>query len=79
MDAERELIDVRALAAEIEDANLWVWHTTVEAGLGVWLSRSALSVSVLSPPHCLIRFDLRFAQYFSVTNIRCVLHTLFLQ
>ncbi len=37
VDAERELVDIGALAAEIEDADLGVWHTTVEAGLGVWL------------------------------------------
>lgn len=37
VDAEGELVDVRTLAAEIEDANLRVWHTTVEAGLWVRL------------------------------------------
>ena len=37
VDAAWELVDVGALAAEIEDADLWVWHTTVEAGLWVWL------------------------------------------
>lgn len=37
VDAERELIDVGALAAEIEDANLRVGHTTVEARLWVRL------------------------------------------
>lgn len=39
MDAEREFIDVGTLAAEIENANFWIWDTTVESGLGVWLSR----------------------------------------
>ena len=38
VDAERELIDVRALASEIEDTNLRVWNTTVEPGLRVWLA-----------------------------------------
>jgi len=37
VDAEREVIDGSALAAEIEDANLGVGDTTVEAGLGVGL------------------------------------------
>ena len=37
MDAEREFIDVGTLAAEIEDTDLRVGHTTVEAGFGVWL------------------------------------------
>lgn len=37
VDAEREVIDGSALAAEIEDANLRVGDTTVEAGLGVGL------------------------------------------
>jgi hypothetical protein len=35
VDAEGELVNVCALAAEIEDANLGVGHTTVEARLGV--------------------------------------------
>jgi hypothetical protein len=35
VDAERELVDVGTLAAEIENANLGVGHTTVEARLGV--------------------------------------------
>jgi len=38
VDAERELIDVRTLASEIEDTNLRVWNTTVESGLWVWLA-----------------------------------------
>jgi hypothetical protein len=32
-----ELVDVGTLASEVEDANLGVWHTTVEARLRVWL------------------------------------------
>ena len=34
--AEREFIDVSALAAEIEDADFGVGNTTVKAGFGVW-------------------------------------------
>lgn len=41
VDAEREFIDVGALATEIEDTDFGVWNTTVEAGLGVWLWRKA--------------------------------------
>jgi len=37
VDAEGELIDSRALAAEVEDADLRVGYTAVEARLGVWL------------------------------------------
>lgn len=40
VNAERELVDVRALSAKIEDTNLWVRDTTVEAGLWVWLNTS---------------------------------------
>jgi acyl dehydratase len=40
VDAERELIDVRALATEIEDTNLRVWDTTVETRLRVRLQRT---------------------------------------
>jgi hypothetical protein len=37
VDAERELVNIGLLATKIEDANLWVWDTTVEAGLWVRL------------------------------------------
>ena len=40
----RELVDVGALAAEIEDADLWVRDSTVEARLGVRLAVSLLDV-----------------------------------
>lgn len=43
VDAEREIVDVRTLAAEVEDSDLGVWHTTVEARLGV---RLVLAVAV---------------------------------
>ena len=38
MDAEREFIDVGALAAEVEDADFGVGDTAVEArfGVGLW-------------------------------------------
>ena len=42
VDAEREVIDTGTLTAKIEDANLGVWYTTVEARLGVRLSILAL-------------------------------------
>lgn len=35
VDAERELVDVGTLTAEVEDADLGIGHTTVEARLGV--------------------------------------------
>lgn len=37
MHAEGELVDIGAFAAEIENADFGVGHTTVEAGFGVWL------------------------------------------
>jgi hypothetical protein len=37
VDAGREFIDIRTFTAQIEDADLGVWHTTVEAGFRVWL------------------------------------------
>lgn len=37
VDAAGELVDICALAAEVENADLRVGHTTVEAGLRVWL------------------------------------------
>lgn len=37
VDAEREVVDVCTLAAQVEDADLRVGYTTVEPGLGVGL------------------------------------------
>lgn len=58
VDAERELVDVGLLATEIEDANLGVGYTTVEARLRVRLLSMTVSgmlslvVVVLFPsPH----------------------------
>jgi len=45
VDAERELVDVCALSAEIENADLRVRYTTVESGLWV---RLVLAVTVTS-------------------------------
>ena len=39
-----EFVNVGALAAEIEDADLRVWHTAVETRLRVWLCRVIWSV-----------------------------------
>ena len=44
MDAERELVDVRTLSAKIENTNLWVWDTTVESRLRVWLQGTTVSI-----------------------------------
>ena len=43
VDAARELIDIGTLAAQVEDADLRVWHTAVESRLGV---RLVLAVAV---------------------------------
>ena len=37
VDAERKFIDVGTLAAQIENTNLGIGDTAVEAGLGIWL------------------------------------------
>lgn len=37
MDAEREVINVGLLSTEVEDADLRIGHTTVEARLGIRL------------------------------------------
>lgn len=39
MDAEREFIDVRTLAAKVENADFGVRYTAVEAGFGIRLFR----------------------------------------
>lgn len=39
VNAEREVVDVRLLAAEIEDSDLRVGDTTVEPRLGIRLGR----------------------------------------
>lgn len=43
VNAEREVVDGRALSAKIEDANLGIRDTAVEAGLGVRLGDSNVS------------------------------------
>lgn len=55
VDAERELIDTSTLAAKVEDSDLGVGNTTVEARLGVRLWESSLlaedsSFLAYSPP-----------------------------
>jgi hypothetical protein len=47
MDAEREVINLGALAAQIEDADLGVGDTTVEARLGIRLDVAMLARDVL--------------------------------
>ena len=44
VDAEWELVNVGLLATEIEDANLWVWDTTVETRLWVRLYVECVSL-----------------------------------
>jgi len=39
VNAEREIVDIGLLSSEIEDSDLWVWNTTVESGLRIWLTR----------------------------------------
>ena len=49
MDAQGEFINVSALAAEVEDTDLWIGDTTVEARFGVGLKKSSVSHRVVSP------------------------------
>lgn len=37
VDAKGKFIDVGTLAAQIENADFGIGHTTIEAGLGIWL------------------------------------------
>lgn len=37
VDAEGKFVDVRTLSAKVEDTDLRIGNTTVEAGLWVWL------------------------------------------
>ena len=48
VNAEWELVNVGSLSAQVEDSNLWVWHTTVESGLWVWLETAVSMISSLS-------------------------------
>jgi hypothetical protein len=51
VNAGRKLVDVGALATEIEDTDLGVWHTTVEPRLRVWLGEICVSACpAASPP-----------------------------
>jgi len=47
VDAEWELVDARTLAAKIENADFWVWHTAIKSRFGVWLvNREHISLCV---------------------------------
>jgi hypothetical protein len=53
MDAEREFVDICTLATEVEDSDLRVWDTAVEATLGVrlFISVAGLSASLRGLTH----------------------------
>jgi len=52
VNAEREVVDVGALAAEIEDADLGVRYTTVEPALGVGLVLAVAVAAGWTTCHC---------------------------
>jgi hypothetical protein len=52
VDAEREIVDVGALAAEIEDADLGVRYTAVEPALGVGLVLAVAVAAGWTASHC---------------------------
>jgi len=47
-----ELVDVGTLAAQVEDSDLWVWHTTVETRLGVRLVLAVAVATSWTTCHC---------------------------
>lgn len=89
MNAEGELVDTGLLAAKIEDANLGVGHTTVEARLRVRLLSIAVSgifsgcVSSSSPPLApfspSLALQISFRSGSSVAAAGRIIRTLFLQ
>ena len=89
VNAERELVDVGLLATEIEDANLGVGDTTVEARLRVRLLSMTVSgmfslVVVVLFPRRTLQFHHLLRSRFSSGFYRCaaagrIFRTLFLQ
>jgi hypothetical protein len=52
MNACGELVDTGLLPTQIKDADLGVWHTTVEAGLGIWLVLAVAVTPRWASSHC---------------------------
>jgi hypothetical protein len=87
VNAEGELVDVGLLATEIEDANLGVGHTTVEARLRVRLS--SITVSGMFSRSSFPRRSPHFPPSFALlvdpgvhrwaAAVGRIVHTLFLQ
>jgi len=50
--AERKLIDLRLLPAEIKDTNLGIWHSSTEARLGIRLVLAIAIASRWTSTHC---------------------------
>ena len=46
MDAEGELVNIRTLSAKIEDSDLRIGDTTVEAGLGIRLENMSVLIQL---------------------------------
>jgi hypothetical protein len=80
VNAEGELVDVGLLATEIEDANLGVGHTAVEARLRVRLSSMTVSGMFSRssfPPSLALLVDPGVHRW--AAAIGRIVHTLFLQ
>lgn len=45
MNTKGEFIDVRSLAAKVENADLGVGHTAIETGLRIWLFKEIEVIS----------------------------------
>lgn len=73
MDAEREIIDIGLLPAQVEDADLGIRDTTVESRLGVRLRELAHLIGQLQTlPGDVIQTDLVLAV--PVTSRRTACH-----
>jgi len=49
---EREVVNASALATQVEDADLWIWHTTIIPGFGIWLVFAVSVAACRATSHC---------------------------
>jgi hypothetical protein len=70
MDAQREVIDGRTLAAQIEDADLRIGHTAVEAGLRVRLVLAVAVATSWTARHCECLFVMSKENVFVVSRLK---------
>ena len=51
VNALRKSVDWGALVAEVEVTDLWIWNTTAESALWIWLSRSVTCATCWTATH----------------------------